>query len=271
MARLVPAGLAAKSAEVALGPLADRPGGRGHRARARGADGLAHQPRVHGPDVAAPGPREIAGILAGLPEEMVVDVGRRLGGARTSTSRWAASSSYVPVGTPCRSSPTAPPLDLLQIALFTEDPAALDAVIAELPDERIVGGARRGRARPARPTTPWPCRRAVPGRPGPGILAAAAAGLDEQVRDALIRSRGPQRRLGTARSRRSTTSAADDARSLLDVPAMEDAEVRAGFAACRRRSPGGGAAGGRAREQQERAAQPLSRLRRTYCMIPPWR
>ena len=138
MSRLVPAGLAAKSAEIALGPVMTA------RVAAVTEPELAVRMASHiSPAFMARmsphlDPSKIEGILAGLAPDTVVDVGRRLVEAREHIAL-GRFISYVSVDTSLQVVADAPPLELLQIALFTEDPAALDAVIAELWDERIVG------------------------------------------------------------------------------------------------------------------------------------
>ncbi len=225
-ARLVPASLAAKGAEVALGPLI-----------------TARVAAVTDPEMAvklaghlspafmarvAPhlDPAKVAGVMTGLPEATVVDVGRRLVRAQqyVPLGRFV---SFVPVATALRVVEEAPPLELLQVALFTEEAAALDAVISELSDERIAEVLVAADEADAVDDTlalltalsPWTRARIV-------TLTAA---LEPHVRDGLVR----------AVSRNDAWSdlvpvldhiGVDDARALLDVPALQDPDVRAGLA-----------------------------------------
>ena len=224
--RLVPVGVAAKGAEAALGPLV-----------------TAKVAAVTDPDVAVRmashlspefmarvsphlDPAKISGILNGLPDETVVDVGRRLvlADEHIALGRFV---SFVPVATSLRVIEKASPLGLLQIALFTEEPAALDGVISELPDDRItdvlVAAQENGAVDDAlallSALSPWTRARVV----------ALTAGLDVRVRDSLIRAVTRNDAWGQLTPVLDHIGV-DDARSLLDVPALQDPEVRAGLA-----------------------------------------
>jgi hypothetical protein len=227
MARLVPSGVAAKMAEVALGPVMT----------ARVAAVVEPQLAVKMASTISPGfmarmsphldPSKIEGILAGLPPETVVDVGRRMVEAREHIAL-GRFISFVSVATSVQVVADAAPLELLQIALFTEDPASLDAVIAELPDERIVGvlvAAEEAGVMDDAVAMQTPLSTDTRTR-----ILSLASGTDEKVRDELIRSV----------SRNDTwdqvVSVLDDlgaerAGSLLGVPALQEAEVRAGMTA----------------------------------------
>ena len=227
MARLVPAGLAAKSAEVALGPVMTA------RVAAVTEPELAVRMASHvSPAFMARmsphlDPSKIEGILSGLPESTVVDVGRRLVEAREHIAL-GRFISFVPVTTSVQVVADAAPLELLQIALFTEDPASLDAVIAELPDERIVGvlvAAEDGGVMDDAVTMQAPLSTATRTR-----ILALAAGTDEKVRETLIRSVSHHRTWGQVVTFVDDVGA-DRARPLLDVPALQEPDVRGGFAA----------------------------------------
>lgn len=227
MSRLVPAGLAAKSAEVALGPFLTA------RVAAVTEPELAVRMASHiSPEFMARmsphlDPGKIAGILAGLSEETVVDVGRRLVDAHEHVAL-GRFMSHVPVGVSLRVVEDAPPLELLRIALLTDDPKALDAVVAELPDERVVevleAAAEGGTTDDAV---------AMQSALSPAILVRVlrlTAGLDVTVRDSLIRSTAANGAWGQLVGALDGLDEAE-ARSLVDVPSLGQPEVRAGFAA----------------------------------------
>ena len=134
MGRHVPTTLAAKGAQLALGPLI-----------------AARVAAVTDPDLAVRlvnhlsvgflarmtpyiNPAKVADIVARLPEDVVVATGERL----------VASKEYIPLGrfvahVPLETALTvvraAPPLDLLQVAIFTDDRAELDRIIAAVEEE----------------------------------------------------------------------------------------------------------------------------------------
>jgi hypothetical protein len=227
MARLVPAGLAAKIAELALGPFLTA------RVAAVTEPELAVRMAGHiSPEFMARmspylDPTKIAGILAGLPEETVVDVGRRLVTADEPIAL-GRFMSLVPVAVSVQVVEEAPPLQLLQIALLTDDPAALDAVICELPDERIVGVLEAATQADAVDDA-VAMQAPLPSATRTRILRLASR-LDVAVRDALVLSVSRNDAWGQLVDVLDDLGA-DDARSLLDVPAMQDAEVRAGLTA----------------------------------------
>lgn len=77
-------------------------------------------------------------IIRGLPTDLVVDVGRRL----VERKEYVALGRFVSVvdaATALAVVADATAEDLLRVALFTEDVAALDTVIGSLPDERLTG------------------------------------------------------------------------------------------------------------------------------------
>ena len=227
MARLVPSGVAAKMAEVALGPVMTA------RVAAVVEPELAVKMASHiDPDFMARmsphlEPSKIAGLLDGLPDATVVDVGRRLVEAREHIAL-GRFICVVSVPTSVLVVENAPPLELLQIALYTEEPAALDAVIAELPDDRIIGVlVAAEEAGVMDDAVAMQTRLSSVTRTR---ILSLASRTDEEVREELIRSV----------SRNDTwdqvVSVLDDlgaeqARSLLGVPALQDTDVRAGLAA----------------------------------------
>lgn len=137
MGKLVPTTLAAKGAQLALGPLI-----------------AARVAAVTDPDLAVKlvnhlsigflakmtpyiNPAKVAEIVARLPEDVVVATGEKL----------VASKEYIPLGrfvahVPLETALTvvraAPPLDLLQVAIFTDDRAELDKIIAAVEEEVLV-------------------------------------------------------------------------------------------------------------------------------------
>jgi hypothetical protein len=227
LARLVPVGLAAKSAEVALGPLVTA------KVAAVTEPEVAVRMASHiSPEFMARvsphlDPAKISGILNGLPDDTIVDVGRRLVAAHEHIAL-GRFVSFVPVASSLQVVEKASPLELLQIALFTDEPAALDGVISELPDQRIVdvvlAAHENGTVDDAvtlfSALSPWTSARIV----------SLTGGLDVEVRDAMVRS---IHRNGTWTQLVSVLDhvADDDARSLLEVAALQEPDVRAGFAA----------------------------------------
>ncbi len=76
-------------------------------------------------------------IIRGLPETLVVDVGRRLLD-REEYLALGRFVSVVDVDTAVAVVAEASPAEMLQVGLFTEDVAALDAVMGAMSDERLV-------------------------------------------------------------------------------------------------------------------------------------
>lgn len=133
---MAPPPIAARVAEHALGPLLGartaavmRPDVAG-RLAARLDPGYLTELSVHLDPVRA------EEIIRSLPDPLVVDVGRRLlaRGEHLTLGRFV---SVVPTGTALEVVEGASGGQLFEVALFTEDPAALDAVVAELPDDRL--------------------------------------------------------------------------------------------------------------------------------------
>ena len=136
----------------------------------------------------------------------------------------SADSRRSPVGTAGWST-RRPSAQLLQIALFTEDPAALDGVISELPTSghRLVSPRRTAPSTtPHLPATLSPWTRAR--------IVALTAGLEVHVRDAMVRAIARNDAWGQLVPVLDHIGV-DDARSLLAVPALKEAEVRTGLAA----------------------------------------
>lgn len=75
-------------------------------------------------------------IIRALPDSLVVDVGRRLL-ARSAYLALGRFLSVVATATALEVVADARGADLFEVALFTEDPTALAAVVAALPDDRL--------------------------------------------------------------------------------------------------------------------------------------
>ncbi len=227
MSRLVPAGVAAKIAELALGPFLTA------RVAAVTEPELAVRMAGHiSPEFMALmsphlDPAKIADILDGLPEEMIVDVGKRLVTAHEHIAM-GRFMSQVPVGVSVRVVEEAAPLELLQVALLTDDADALDRVIRELPDQRleeVLVAAAEADAVDDAVAMQAPLSADTRAR-----VLRLASGLGVGVRDSLVRSVSRNDAWGPVVAVLDDLSL-DDARSLLDVPAMHEPEVRAGLAA----------------------------------------
>lgn len=88
-------------------------------------------------------PARVGGIVGAMPADLVVDVGRRMLAAGELIAL-GGLVSCVGEAEAMAVAEVADPGDLLRIGLFTEDVAALDKLIAGLPDERlaeVVGAA----------------------------------------------------------------------------------------------------------------------------------
>jgi len=235
-AKLIPPTLAAKGAEHALGPLIAA------RAAAVTDPDLAVRMSSHLSPAfltrMAPhlDPEKVAGIVSRLPADLVVDVGHRLV-AEQQFIPLGRFVSYVPVETALRVVEQAPPLDLLQVALYTEEHAALDAVIQQVPEDRLA--------------------EALVAAQGAGLVDDAltlltslsvdartrvvriVAGLDITVRDALIRTVARNEAWEDLVPVLEHIDAAE-ALEVLDVPALRDPEVLAGMEPVARRHPAAG-------------------------------
>lgn len=136
MSKHVPATLAAKGAQVSLGPLI------AGRVAAVTEPDMAVKLAGHmstrflarmTPHI---DPTRVGEILNRLPEHTMIDVGRQM----------VADQEYIPlgrfvahiaVGTALKVIDEAPAFDLLQVALYTDDRAALDRVIAAIGEGRL--------------------------------------------------------------------------------------------------------------------------------------
>ena len=135
---LLPVPVTAKIAELALGPLlsARVAGALEPRAAARLAEHLdaGFLARL----AVALDPRRVASIVTALPDDLVVSVGLRLlaEGEHLVLGRFV---SVVDARVALAVVEQATPDQLLQVALYTEVPSALDAVVAGVGDEVLAG------------------------------------------------------------------------------------------------------------------------------------
>lgn len=136
MVKMAPLGLSAKVARKAFGPIIS--------ARVAGsmdpedAVGLArHLDADFLAQVAAHlDPASVSQIITALPSDLVVDVGKRMLAAGELAALGGLVSS-VEHDEALAVAADADPADLLRIGLFTEEPEALDALIADLPDAQV--------------------------------------------------------------------------------------------------------------------------------------
>jgi len=136
LSKSLPHGITAKIAQIALGPTLSA------RVAAvmdpADAVGLAKQldPEFLTDVSEALDPERVEGIVGGLPQQLVVDVGIRLlkRGKHLTLARFI---SVVSVDTALGVVKAAKADDLLQVAIFTEDPAALEAIVTRLSDEQL--------------------------------------------------------------------------------------------------------------------------------------
>lgn len=225
MSRHVPAALGAKGAQAALGPLVC--------ARVAAVTETQQAVKLTGhlstsflaemtPHI---DPSKVADIVTALPERTVVDVGHELV-RRQEYIPLGRFVSYVPVDTAMHVIDQAPPDDLLQTAIFTEDRQALDEVIAAVPDRTLVDvlhAAQEGDHIDDALTLMSAL--AVESRTR---VVGIVATLEEPVRDALVRA--------VARNDAWDDLVPvlehlddEDVLTLLDVPAVADPEVRSGL------------------------------------------
>lgn len=227
MSRHVPPPLAAKGAQLALGHLV--------AARVAAVTETHHAVRLTGhlstefiadmtPHI---DPAKVDDIVRALPEHTVVEVGHELV-RRHEYIPLGRFVSYVPVETALRVIDDAPPEELLQVAVFTEDRAALDAVIAAVPDRTLVevlqaadAGGRIDDALTLLSALAVESRTRVVG---------LVARLDEELRDSLVRA------VTRNHAWPDLTPVLDhlehaDLLCLLDVPALDDPDVMAGLEA----------------------------------------
>jgi len=136
LTRLLPVALCARAAEAALGPLVS----------ARTASVMEPEDAVRlasriSPDFLATlttylDPARSAAIVRELPEPLLVAVGRRMlaRGEHLALGRFVG---VVPTDANLAVVHDAPGLALLEIALYAEEPDALDAVVGALPDDAL--------------------------------------------------------------------------------------------------------------------------------------
>jgi hypothetical protein len=128
-------------------------------------------------------PARVAGIVATLPEDVVIETGERL----------VAAKEYIPLGrfvahvaleTSLTVVRAAPPSDLLQVAIFTDDREALDAIIAAVEEDVLAAvlttAASAGDLDDALTLL---ASLALESR---ARVVRVAAGLDDTVRDGLV-------------------------------------------------------------------------------------
>lgn len=136
LAAAAPAPITARIAEGALGPLL------GARVAAVLEPAVARRLAARlSPDYLADlsvhlDPARSGAIVADLPRDLVVDVGQRLL-ARGEHLTLGRLLSVVPTEAALAVVDEASSEELFEVALLTEDPAALDQVVAQLPDERL--------------------------------------------------------------------------------------------------------------------------------------
>ncbi len=225
MSRHVPAALAAKGAQVALGPLVCA------RVAAVTETHQAVKLTSHlstsflaeiTPHI---DPSKVADIVAALPEATVVETGHELV-RRQEYIPLGRFVSYISEATALQVIDDAPPEDLLQTAIFTEDRAALDHMIAAVDDgtlAEVLRAAEEGDHIDDALTLMSAL--AVESRTR---VVGIVSGLEEPVRDALVRA--------VARNDAWEDLAPvldhledEEVLSLLDVPAADDGDVRGGL------------------------------------------
>jgi hypothetical protein len=223
MSRHVPAPLAAKGAQIALGALV--------AARVAAVTATHHAVRLTDhlstaflaemtPHI---DPAKVADIVVALPESTVTAVGHELV-RRQEYIPLGRFVSYVPVETALRVIDDAPPADLLQVAIFTEDRAALDEVIAAVPDRTLVDVLNAADAA-GRIDDALTLLSALAVESRTRVVGLVAT-LEDHLRDSLIRavSRNhawPDLTPALAHLDR------NDLLRLLDVPALDDPDVMA--------------------------------------------
>lgn len=145
LSRMLPVPLTAKIAAVALGPaLSARVAGVLDPREASRLAGHLEPPFLATLAVSLD-PARVAPIVRGLPDELVVDVGRRLlaAGEHVTLARFVAVvSPDVAMGVVVNATGA----DLLQVALFTDEPAALDAIVHRISDEVLADVIRAASA-----------------------------------------------------------------------------------------------------------------------------
>ena len=225
MGRHVPLGLAAKGAQLALGPLI--------AARVAAVTDPELAVRLVGhlsigflarmtPHI---DPAKVAEIVARLPREVVVATGEKV----------LESKDYIPLGrfvahvdvdTAVEVARIAPPDDLLQIAVFTDDREALGRMIDRI-DEEILGSVLTEAASTGQIDDASTLLALIP--VGARLRVVRVAGtLADDVRDALVAS---VVRNDLWEALRPVLDDLDDEEvlHLLDVPALSDPEAFAGL------------------------------------------
>ncbi len=227
VSRHVPAPLAAKGAQVALGPLV--------AARVAAVTETQHAVKLTEhlsteflaemtPHI---DPEKVEEIVVALPARTVVEIGHELV-RRQEYIPLGRFVSYVTVETALRVIEDAPPEDLLQIAIFTEDRAALDHVIAAVDDRTIVAVLEAADARDQiDDALALLSALAVASRTR---VVGLVATLEEHPRDALVRAVHRNDAWGDLTPVLEHL-AHDDLVRLLDVPALQDPEVVTGLEA----------------------------------------
>jgi hypothetical protein len=234
MGRHVPTTLAAKGAQLALGPLI-----------------AARVAAVTDPDLAVKlvnhlsvgflakltphiNPAKVADIVAKLPKDVVVATGELLV-ARQEYIPLGRFVAHVPLETALAVVRAAPPLDLLQVAIYTDDREELDRIIAEVEEEVLSAVLREAAA--AGDIDDALTLLAVLSVDSRLRVVRVAAGLDDSVRDALV----------AAVARNDVWDALqpvldhledDEVLHLLDVPALSDPDAFAGLERSAAGTPG---------------------------------
>lgn len=254
LSRLLPVPMTAKIAELALGPMLS--------ARVAAALDPREAARLAGHLDAgflttlavSLDPKRVAAIVRGIDDKLVVDVGRRLlaKGEYLVLSRFV---SVVDTDVALAVVASATPDALLQVALFTDEPAALDSIVARLSDETladIIRAAADADAYDAAVTLPLALSTESCSR-----LVAQVHAVAPQARDALVAAASWRRCWTTSSS--APPEAAHDRQDVTGTawcaPPSAAASARSGRRCCRatgdpstrtrRRSRRGGPAGAR--------------------------
>ena len=136
VSKKLPAAVTAKIAEIAMGPMLS--------ARVAAVMEPADAAKLAGhlkPEFLAElsvhlDPSRVSGIIAKLDEALVVDVGRRLM-ARGHLLTLARFTGVVGAETSLKVVDGASGSDVLQLALFIDEPSVIDPILAGLPDETV--------------------------------------------------------------------------------------------------------------------------------------
>lgn len=223
LAKRIPATLAAKGSQVALGPLISA------RVAAVTDPSLAMKLIPHlstrflaemAPHI---DPSRVADIVRDMPADLLVEVGHRLiaeGHFRTL----GAFVTCAPVPTAIRVVETAAPLDLLQVALYADDVKALDRVILALADDHLAAVLEAAEREDSLDDALALLE--LIGVPSRTKAVRIAAGLDEDVRDGLIRA-VDRNQAWPALVPVLDELTDDDVLHVLDVPALRDTALQA--------------------------------------------